>query len=234
MLESPDLRQLRQRIGVRWRLASLSRDETSNYVRHRLRISADAERDHIFSDAALGEVFRFSGGVPRLVNLVCDRALLAAFSERRAAGRRRRREARGDRAARRRCGCAQREATRATLARRRGDGARDSDRRALRVRRSARDRGSVSASRQRPSPSPSPRRRRKSSRSRYPTSRRRRRRARSCERAAEAPPAPTPEIPRVDDLARALALRSPGATAAARTPRSCRLGRCPPTIPVRS
>lgn len=81
MLESPELRQLRQRIGVRWRLAPLSRDETSDYVRHRLRISADAERDHVFGDAALGEVFRFSGGIPRLVNLVCDRALLAAYGE---------------------------------------------------------------------------------------------------------------------------------------------------------
>ncbi len=81
MLESPELRQLRQRIGVRWRLAPLSRDETSNYVRHRLRVSADAERDHVFSDGALGEVFRFSGGIPRLVNLVCDRALLAAYGD---------------------------------------------------------------------------------------------------------------------------------------------------------
>ena len=81
MLESPELRQLRQRIGVRWRLAPLSRDETANYVRHRLRVSAGAERDHVFGDGALGEVFRFSGGIPRLVNLVCDRALLAGYGE---------------------------------------------------------------------------------------------------------------------------------------------------------
>jgi general secretion pathway protein A len=81
MLASPELRQLRQRIGVRWRLAPLSREETSNYVRHRLRVSAAAERDHVFGDAALGEVFRFSGGIPRLVNLVCDRALLAGYGE---------------------------------------------------------------------------------------------------------------------------------------------------------
>ncbi|RIK99933.1 MAG: hypothetical protein DCC71_19765, partial [Proteobacteria bacterium] len=81
MLESPELRQLRQRIGVRWRLAPLSRDETAAYVRHRLQVSASAERDHVFTDAALSEVFRFSGGIPRLVNLVCDRALLGAFAE---------------------------------------------------------------------------------------------------------------------------------------------------------
>lgn len=81
MLESPELRQLRQRIGVRWRLAPLSRDETASYVRHRLQVSAGAERHHVFGDAALSEVFRFSGGIPRLVNLVCDRALLAAYGE---------------------------------------------------------------------------------------------------------------------------------------------------------
>ena len=81
MLESPELRQLRQRIGVRWRLAPLSRDEVAAYVRHRLSISAGAERDRVFSDDALSEVYRFSGGVPRLVNLVCDRALLAAYTE---------------------------------------------------------------------------------------------------------------------------------------------------------
>jgi general secretion pathway protein A len=81
MLESPDLRQLRQRIGVRWRLAPLSRDEVASYVRHRLSVSAGVARDHVFSDAALSAVYRFSGGVPRLVNLVCDRALLAAYGE---------------------------------------------------------------------------------------------------------------------------------------------------------
>lgn len=81
MLESPDLRQLRQRIGVRWRLGPLSREETASYVRHRLQVSAGAERDHVFADPALAEVFRFSGGIPRLVNLVCDRSLLAAYGD---------------------------------------------------------------------------------------------------------------------------------------------------------
>jgi general secretion pathway protein A len=81
MLESPELRQLRQRIGVRWRLAPLSRDETAAYVRHRLQVSAGAERDHVFSDAALSDVYRISEGIPRVVNLVCDRSLLAAYAE---------------------------------------------------------------------------------------------------------------------------------------------------------
>lgn len=81
MLESEELRQLRQRIAVRWRLAPLSREETAEYVRHRLRVSAGVDRDHVFSDGAAREVFRRSHGVPRVVNLLCDRALLAAFSD---------------------------------------------------------------------------------------------------------------------------------------------------------
>ncbi|MEB2346965.1 MAG: AAA family ATPase [Deltaproteobacteria bacterium] len=81
MLESEDLRQLRQRIAVRWRLAPLSREEAGEYVRHRLRVSAGADRDHLFSEGAVREVFRRSHGVPRVVNLLCDRALLAAFSD---------------------------------------------------------------------------------------------------------------------------------------------------------
>src|SRR5262249_39365438 len=81
LLESRDLRQLRQRIGVRWRLAPLSRDETAAYVRHRLRVSAGADRDRLFSKSALREVYRRSHGIPRVVTLLCDRPLLAAFAE---------------------------------------------------------------------------------------------------------------------------------------------------------
>ena len=79
MLESPDLRQLRQRISVRWRLSPLSATETRDYVRHRLRIAAGAPRE-IFTELALREVHRRSRGIPRLVNLLCDRALLAGYA----------------------------------------------------------------------------------------------------------------------------------------------------------
>jgi general secretion pathway protein A len=78
MLESPSLRQLRQRISVRWRLSALRPTETAEYVRHRLRIAARARRE-IFSDAALREIHNRSGGIPRVVNLLCDRALLAGY-----------------------------------------------------------------------------------------------------------------------------------------------------------
>ncbi|HUA88695.1 MAG TPA: AAA family ATPase, partial [Steroidobacteraceae bacterium] len=78
LLASYHLRQLAQRITGRYHLSPLSRDETTAYVRHRLRV-AGATTD-IFSNAALGEVFRLSQGIPRVINVICDRALLGAYS----------------------------------------------------------------------------------------------------------------------------------------------------------
>jgi general secretion pathway protein A len=77
-LESPDLRQLRQRITVRWRLAPLSAGEAREYIAHRLRVGGAAKE--IFTELATREVHRRSRGVPRVINLLCDRALLAAFA----------------------------------------------------------------------------------------------------------------------------------------------------------
>ncbi|HEX5065672.1 MAG TPA: AAA family ATPase [Myxococcota bacterium] len=78
-LDAPELRQLRQRIGVWWRLGPLERDETRAYVAHRLRVAGGSEA--IFSESALARVHRHARGVPRLVNLVCDRALLLGYAE---------------------------------------------------------------------------------------------------------------------------------------------------------
>jgi general secretion pathway protein A len=80
VLERPELRQLRQRINVRWRLRPLSASETRDYVRHRLRVAAGGPRGDIFSDLALREIHRRSGGVPRVINRLCDRALLAGYA----------------------------------------------------------------------------------------------------------------------------------------------------------
>ncbi|MDJ0864800.1 MAG: AAA family ATPase [Myxococcota bacterium] len=80
LLESEELRQLRQRIGVHWRLAPLSRGETAAYVLHRLRIAAGSDRN-LFTSAALRDLHARSGGIPRRVNLLADRALLAAYAE---------------------------------------------------------------------------------------------------------------------------------------------------------
>jgi general secretion pathway protein A len=74
-----DLRQLRQRIMVRFHIAPLAAEEISNYIRHRLHIAGSSERVK-FSNEAIGMIAEFSGGTPRLINMLCDRALLAGFA----------------------------------------------------------------------------------------------------------------------------------------------------------
>ena len=80
-LDERGLRQLRQRISVRWKLDPLGSQETRAYVRHRLAVAA-GEPKELFSDAALREIHRRTGGIPRLVNQLCDRALLAGYAAR--------------------------------------------------------------------------------------------------------------------------------------------------------
>jgi general secretion pathway protein A len=79
LIDSHELRQLRQRISVRWSLDTLTAPETAEYVCHRLRIAAGGDCD-LFDERALREVHRRSRGVPRLVNLLCDRSLLAGYA----------------------------------------------------------------------------------------------------------------------------------------------------------
>ena len=79
VLDRTELRQLAQRITGRYHLDPLSGDETSAYVRHRLRVAGATQE--VFSNGALREVRRLAGGVPRLINIICDRALLGAFTE---------------------------------------------------------------------------------------------------------------------------------------------------------
>ena len=77
-LNSPRLKQLRQRITVRYHLAPLTRGEVSQYIQHRLHISG-AKGIPFFTAPAVWRVFHYSKGIPRLVNAVCDKALLASF-----------------------------------------------------------------------------------------------------------------------------------------------------------
>jgi len=79
VLARNDLRQLAQRVTGRYHLEPLSRVESSAYVKHRLRI-AGATSD-IFTNGALQELYRQSGGVPRLLNIIGDRALLGGYTE---------------------------------------------------------------------------------------------------------------------------------------------------------
>jgi general secretion pathway protein A len=79
VLDRVELRQLAQRITGRYHLAPLSRVETAAYVNHRLKVAGATVE--IFTGAALREVHRLSGGVPRIINVICDRALLGAFTQ---------------------------------------------------------------------------------------------------------------------------------------------------------
>ncbi len=80
-LQRHELRQLDQRIGIRCYLKPLSRKETVRYIEHRLRI-AGLPGAVPFARGALMRIYNYSRGVPRVINLVCDRALMAAFGAR--------------------------------------------------------------------------------------------------------------------------------------------------------
>ncbi len=77
-LKKPEMRQVNQRIAVRYRLGPLRREEVKEYIRHRLRI-AGAGGDLSFSRGALRSIFKYTRGIPRVINLVCDRVLLAGY-----------------------------------------------------------------------------------------------------------------------------------------------------------
>jgi general secretion pathway protein A len=79
LLGRNDLRQLAQRITGRYHLEPLTREESAQYVEHRLRIAGAL--GEVIDNAAKKEVFRLSQGVPRLINVICDRALLGAYSQ---------------------------------------------------------------------------------------------------------------------------------------------------------
>ncbi len=77
MLEYPELRQLAQRVTARYHLEPLSRNEIEGYLNHRLAV-AGVERP-LFPPSTVNKLYSFTGGVPRLINLLCDRALLGAY-----------------------------------------------------------------------------------------------------------------------------------------------------------
>jgi general secretion pathway protein A len=77
MLSRPELRQLSQRLTARYHLGSLSKQEISAYVKHRLAVAG--ARSKLFPPSTMNKIFCLSGGIPRLINLICDRALLGAY-----------------------------------------------------------------------------------------------------------------------------------------------------------
>lgn len=77
-LSQPEFRQLRQRINLRFHLSPLSFKETREYIEKRLRLAGATEP--IFTERAIKEIYRRSGGIPRLINIICDNALLNGFA----------------------------------------------------------------------------------------------------------------------------------------------------------
>lgn len=81
-LQLPNLRQLNQRIAVRFHILPLERNEVAEYIHHRLRVATlnlDGQHGIFFAPEAIDMIFRYSKGTPRLINVICDRALLAGF-----------------------------------------------------------------------------------------------------------------------------------------------------------
>ena len=78
-LDSPELVQLAQRVRLRFHLSALSPEDTEAYIRHRLEVAGSDGRE-IFEQAAFPVIYRYSGGVPRLINTLCETAMMAAFA----------------------------------------------------------------------------------------------------------------------------------------------------------
>jgi general secretion pathway protein A len=77
-LNSPELVQLVQRVRLRFHLTALSKAETNSYIEHRLEVAGSQGR-RIFAEETFPTIFRYTGGVPRLINTLCDTSLMAAF-----------------------------------------------------------------------------------------------------------------------------------------------------------
>ena len=78
-LASRELKQLRQRIAIRYHIRPLSRHESEGYISHRLNVAGAVNGD-IFHKNAIEDIFKFSGGIPRLINIACDKSLLAGYA----------------------------------------------------------------------------------------------------------------------------------------------------------
>jgi len=79
LLARHELRQLSQRIIARYHLAPLSKPEVAAYVRHRLEVAGG--KPQLIPETLMGRLYRLSGGVPRIINVLCDRALLGAYAQ---------------------------------------------------------------------------------------------------------------------------------------------------------
>ncbi len=78
-LRAVELRQLRQRIGLKYRLRTLTSEETANYINHRLKIAGYISNGNLFTEEAVDRVSAYSEGIPRRINILCDNALLMGY-----------------------------------------------------------------------------------------------------------------------------------------------------------
>jgi general secretion pathway protein A len=79
ILNRQDCRQLKQRVSLRFHVRPLSKEETKEYIKHRLTRAGGADTD-LFAPKALDRIYRYSKGIPRLINIVCDNALLIGYA----------------------------------------------------------------------------------------------------------------------------------------------------------
>lgn len=79
LLSKPSLRQIRQRITVSACLEPLDRQEVGQYISHRIRVAGGSDM-RVFDEPAVDEVYRYSGGVPRVINVLCDKVLCLAHA----------------------------------------------------------------------------------------------------------------------------------------------------------
>ena len=79
ILTLPECRAIRQRISLAYQIKPLSENETSAYIKHRLKIAGTEKK--IFTESAVREIYHFSNGYPRLINVICDLSLLAGYSQ---------------------------------------------------------------------------------------------------------------------------------------------------------
>lgn len=82
VVDSPRFEQLAQRVRLRFHLGALSLEETKEYIRHRLSVAGMTDRE-LFSEDAFAVIYEYTGGIPRLVNSMCDMALLTAYVDER-------------------------------------------------------------------------------------------------------------------------------------------------------
>jgi len=80
-LSHPSLMQLSQRISVYYHIPPLDKKEVKNYIIHRLKVAGYSKEKPLFEDDAIELIHKFSGGIPRLINLICDTALVYAFTD---------------------------------------------------------------------------------------------------------------------------------------------------------